>query len=300
MHMNLNVSVIIPCYNSAKFIEKTLNTVLDQTYKPLEFLVIDDGSTDETREILERYSLHLRILCHPDNVNLGIGASLNLGVREAKADLIAFLDADDLWHPTKLGGQVKIFATHPDVGLTYTNVNVIDENDKVLYEIPPGDLTELNEPSKILMKCYIRTASSVMVRRNLFQQTGLFRTDLLAADHDMWIRMGEKTNFYFIPEYLASHRKRQGQVSSRRKLWEDGFVILQEACKRYPYGNSVKRKRTAVLHYRLGEYDWRHNSYLSAAKQFMLSAMFDPVRSIDFIISTILTKSKIHHLLNPH
>lgn len=298
--MSLSVSVIIPCYNSAKFIEKTLNSVLEQTYKPLEILVIDDGSQDETRKILERYSSQVELLCHPNNMNLGIGASMNLGVQKAKADLIAFLDADDLWHPTKLGEQVKIFATHPDVGLTYTNVNVIDEHDKVLYEIPPGDSTELNEPSKILLKCYIRTASSVMVRRNLFQQTGMFRTDIFAADHDMWIRMGEKTNFYFIPECLASHRKRQGQVSSKRKLWEDGFVILQEACKRYPYGNSVKRKRRAVLHYRLGEYDWRHNSYLSAAKQFTLSAMFDPLRSIDFIISTVLTNGKIHRLLKPH
>lgn len=134
--MSSNVSVIIPCYNSAKFIKKTLNSVLDQIYKPLEILVIDDGSTDETRAILEGYSSHVRILCHPNNVNLGIGASLNLGVQETKTDLIAFLDSDDLWHPTKLGEQVKIFTTCPNVGLSYTNVNVIDENDKVLYEIP--------------------------------------------------------------------------------------------------------------------------------------------------------------------
>ena len=215
---------------------------------------------------------------------------MNLGVQEVKADLIAFLDSDDLWHPMKLSEQVEIFSTHPKVGLAYTNVNVIDEKDKVLYEIPPGDITEFNEPIKILLKCYIRTASSVMVRRNLFQQTGLFRTDLFAADHDMWIRMGEKTHFYFIPKYLASHRKRQGQVSAKRQLWEDGFVILQEACKRYPYGNAVKRKRRAVLHYRLGEYDWRHSNYFRSLLNLFLSGILDPFRALGVMSNRLLEK----------
>jgi len=285
--MKYSVSVIIPCYNSAKFISKTLNSVLNQTYKPHEILSIDDGSTDETRNILEGYSSQIKILCHPNNANLGTAASMNLGVVHASSDLIAFLDHDDLWYPTKLMDQIKIFDKYPDIGLVYTNGYAIDENDNKLFQIFPDGFQELNKPDQLLLRCYIKTSSIVMVRRSLFEQTGLFRTDLQAADHDMWTRMSEITNFYYLPKCLAAHRKHPGQLTSKRRIWEDGFDILRQACKRYPYSISVKRKRLAVLHYRLGEYDWNHNSYWRAITHFLLAAMFDPERSIEFVVSSL-------------
>jgi glycosyltransferase involved in cell wall biosynthesis len=289
---NYSISVIIPCYNSEKYIKKTLSSVLSQSYRPDEILVVDDGSEDETRNILESYFSQIKILCHPNNSNLGTAASMNLGIKHTKSELIAFLDHDDLWYPTKLSEQVKIFEKYPDVGLVYTNVFVIDENDNDLFKIYPDDFKELNKPDQLLSKCYIRTASSVMVRRSLFEKIGFFKTQIRAADHDMWIRMIEKTKFFYLPKCLASHRKHPTQISSGRKIWEDGFVILREACKRYPYGTSVKRKRLAVLHYRLGEYDWSHKLYWKATKYFLLAAMFDPLRGIKICLSSLFDVSK--------
>jgi glycosyltransferase involved in cell wall biosynthesis len=235
---------------------------------------------------------HIRILTHPHNSNLGVGASMNLGVMEAEGDLIAFLDHDDLWHPTKLSEQVKTFDKYPDVGLVYTNVSVIDEDDKELFKIYPNGFRELNKPEELLLKCYITTVSSVMVRRKLFGRIGLFRTDIQSADHDMWLRMIEKAKCFYLPKCLASHRRHLAQISSGRKIWEDGFVILREAYRRYPYGATVKRKRLAVINYRLGQYDWNHKLYWKATKHFLLAAIFDPLRAVDFFISSLFHVGK--------
>jgi len=283
-----HVAVIIPCYNSSKYIRKTLDSVLNQNYKDLEIVAIDDGSTDVTRKILESYLPKIRILSHPNNANLGAATSLNLGINETKSDLIAFLDSDDIWHPNKLKEQVKIFQKYSDVGLVYTNGYVIDENDHILYKLFPDDFQEENIPREILLKCYIKTPSSVMIKKEIFEKTGLFKTYLLnGQDHEMWIRMSEIAKFYYIPDFLISYKKRPGQISLRRQLWEEGFIILRESCKRYPYGLNLKRKRLAVLYYRLGEYDWRHNDYFRALRNYFLAGVLDPLRAINFIQNKI-------------
>ena len=287
-----SVAVIIPCFNSSKFIRKTIESALNQDYDDLEIIAIDDGSTDETKKILESYVPKIRVLSHPNNANLGQAASLNLGIRESKSDLIAFLDSDDVWYPNKIKEQVRIFQEYSDVGLVYTNGYVIDENDKILHKLLPDDFQEENIRGEILLKCYIRTPSTVMVKREELKKTGLFKPYLRnGQDHDMWIRMSEVTKFYYIPNILAAYRKHPGQISSRRRLWEEGFIILREACKRYPYGINLKRKRLAVLYYRLGEYDWRHNDYFRALRNYFLAGVLDPVRIIDFIQNKITIRT---------
>jgi glycosyltransferase involved in cell wall biosynthesis len=276
-----SVAVIIPCYNSSKYIQKTIESALNQDYEYMELITIDDGSTDRTREILESYLPKIRILSHPNSANLGQAASLNLGIDRTKADLIAFLDSDDLWYRCKIKEQVKIFEEYMDIDLVYTNGYVIDEKDNMLYRFYPDGYQETNRLGELLLKCYIKTPSSVMVRRKVFQKSGLFREKLYCADHDMWIRMSESAKLCYLPDVLVAYRRRQGQVSSTRRLWEDGFTVLKEACERYPYSGTLKRKRLAVLYYRLGEYDWSHNAYLRGLRNYFMAAMLDSFRAID-------------------
>jgi len=281
-----SVAVIIPCYNAAKYIGKALDSVLNQDYKHLEIVAIDDGSTDETKKILESYAPKIRALSHPNNANLGQAASSNLGIAETKSDLIAFLDSDDMWYPNKIEQQVKIFEKYSDVGLVYTNGYVIDGNDNILYKLFSDSFQEENISRRILLKCYIRTPSSVMVRREALEQIGLFQPYLRnGQDHDMWIRLSEVTKFYYLPHFLTAYRKYPGQISSRRSLWEAGFVVLRDACKRYPYGVNLRRKRMAVLYYRLGQYDWDHNDCFQALKNYFLAGILDPFRTVDFILN---------------
>lgn len=281
-----SVAVIIPCFNASKFIGKTLDSALSQNYKDLVIVTIDDGSTDETKRILESYLPKIRILSHPNNANLGQAASSNLGITETKSDLIAFLDSDDTWYPNKIREQVKIFQKYSDVGLVYTNGYVIDESDNILYKLLPDGFREENISRNILLKCYIRTPSSVMVKREIIEKIGLFQPYLRSSqDHDMWIRMSEVTKFYYLPYLLTAYRKHPGQITSKRSSWEEGFIILRDACQRYPYGFNLRRKRLAVLYYRLGEYDWSHDDRLRALKNYLVAGILDPFRSVEVMLN---------------
>lgn len=287
--MNQTVSVVIPCYNSERYLRQTVESVLQQTRRPAEIIAVDDGSTDGTRAILEGYGQQVSILVHPSKANRGVGASLSLGVAAAKGDLVAFLDHDDWWDPMKLAEQVAAFEEQPDVGLVYTNVMLVDPSGKHFSTIYPAGYVEHNDPRELLLRCYITTASSVAVRRRIFESVGLFDDQLIAADHDMWLRIIETNRFHYVPKCLAYHRKHPTQQSSRRSIWEDGFPILEKAARRYSYGESTRRKRMAVLNYRLGQHDLKSRHYLEAAKHFLLSGRYDPLRSVRYLLSRRIT-----------
>jgi len=281
MNNSYSVAAIIPTYNSSKFIQKTIVSALQQDYEPIEIIVINDGSTDDTVRKVEDFAPRVRILHHPNKANLGPGVSRNLGIKSTDADLIAFLDHDDIWHPTKIREQATIFENYPDVGLVHTNGYAIDENDSILYELMPRDFREPDKPEAILLSCYIKTPSSVMVRRDFLERVGMFYQGFrIATDHDLWIRMKEITRFYFLAKHLLSYREHSTQQSRQRVMWEEGFDVLKRAISRYPYSLEVKRKRLAVLHYRLGMWDLMNRHYRDAVRHFCLAFVLDPYRSI--------------------
>lgn len=167
----------------------------------------------------------------------------------------------------------------------YTNGVWIDEKGNVGSKILPNTFNENNKPIELLMDCYIKSHSSVMVRRSVFDVVGLFDEDLVGGseDHDMWLRIIEKFKIKYIDEPLFKYRIHDKQISKNIEMWLDGFAILDKACKRNRYGFHVKRKRLAVLYYRLGEYDWKHGSYPSAIKYFFLAGLLNPLRSVEII-----------------
>src|SRR5438034_9298591 len=118
------VSVIIPTYNYARYLAAAIESALAQTYAPLEIIVVDDGSTDDTLRILGAYGNRLRVL---RQANQGAGAARNAGIAAARGEYVAFLDSDDLWHPRKLELQLARFASDPDLGLVHCGVEVLDE-----------------------------------------------------------------------------------------------------------------------------------------------------------------------------
>jgi glycosyltransferase involved in cell wall biosynthesis len=278
--MTPTVCCIIPIFNGEKFLEECIESVFEQTYPGIEIICVNDGSTDRSEEILKNYLPRIRILTHQDNRNHGQAAAWNLGLKHTKAELIAFLDCDDKWYPNKIEEQARIFEEDSEVGLVYTNGHAIDENGKILYQLLPEGFKEENIPGEILLNCYIRAPSSTMVRRQILQRAGLFREDLQSTDHDMWVRVGEVSRFHYLPMCLMGYRMHRGQQSQKRKQWEDGFLILEEACKRFPYGFGIKRRRLAVLHYRLAGHDLRGGRYFRSMGRYLLAGVHDPMRAL--------------------
>jgi glycosyltransferase involved in cell wall biosynthesis len=298
-----SLAVIITVYNAAKFIHRTIKSVLSQDYPFIEMIVVDDGSTDETVGLVKTFANHVRLLHHPQCINLGAAASRNLGILSTNTRYIAFLDHDDIWYPNKVNEQIKVFERHPEVGLVYTNGHAIDENDNILNDLLPKDFCEPCNPDAMLLSCYIQSPSSVILRRNLIEEIGMFDTNLkTASDHDLWIRASERTRLFYLPKYLFGYRKSPQQMSKCRKMWETGFYILEKARKRYPYSLTVRRKRKAVLHYRLGIHDLINRRIGSFLKNIFLAFIHDPWRSIRISQSKLLSqirhnKSVVHNLL---
>src|SRR5688500_4023597 len=123
-------SVIIPTYNRAHIVADTIRSVLEQTYRPLEVIVIDDGSSDDTRRIVEGFGTPVRYFHQP---NAGVSAARNHGFRRARGEFIALLDSDDRWHPWKLARQVDVLRRHPEVGMVWTDMSAVNDKGEVIH-----------------------------------------------------------------------------------------------------------------------------------------------------------------------
>ena len=275
------VGVIIPCYNQERYVGLTINSALAQNYADFSVVVVDDGSTDNTPAILNTYSDRITILKHDVPGNHGQAAALNLGIKYTESEYVAFLDSDDLWHPDKLRKQVEVLDRYPEVGLVYSNGNVIDGEGGILYQLFGKDHREANTAESILLNCYIRTPSLVMVRRSILQAVGPFPVGIIPSDHDMWVRIAEVSRYSYLDEMLVGYRQHSGQISLRktRKMWEDSLLVLNAALQRYPYAADTRRKRLAVIHYRLGEYGLRSKMFGPTFYHFLMAFWHDPVRA---------------------
>ena len=203
------VSVIVTAYNAEEFVERALDSVLRQTYPHIEILAVNDGSTDSTAAILDRYQPRVRAL---HQSNHGVCIARNRGAVETRGSLIAFLDADDVWAPEKIATQVAAFTKYPHLGAVAGNFDEIDANDRPLKRVMKRPMhlygTPRNIHRQLLERDNFLAISAVMVSRAAFEATGGFFAEhrMLSADYDLWIRMSEFFEFMLLPEILCHYR----------------------------------------------------------------------------------------------
>ena len=191
------VSVIMPTYNSEKFIRQTIESVINQSYKNWEMIIVDDGSTDNTESIVRFYiSKDPRI----KYLSLGYNSERpavprNYGIKHSDGEYIAFLDSDDIWLPEKLEKQIKLFQISNEAAMVYTRFKTIKES-TISSNIFPKD--GRYKSGNIFKSLYLRSfvaCSSVMVKRSVLDQVGLFSTDpdlIALEDTDLWLRIALK------------------------------------------------------------------------------------------------------------
>ncbi len=179
------VSAIIPTFNRGWILREAVQSVLDQTYHPLEIIVVDDGSTDDTREILRLFGDRITVLFQE---NKGVSAARNLGIKHSHGELVAFLDSDDLWTPDKIACQVAFFNNNPDAVICQTEEIWIRNGKRVNPKNKHKKLSGMIfEPS--LSLCLV-SPSAVMIQRSLFELKGYFDEALPACeDYDLWLRI---------------------------------------------------------------------------------------------------------------
>ncbi len=211
------VSVIIPTYNRAHLIERAIQTVLSQTYQDLEIIVVDDGSSDNTEEVVMTLKdERIRYIRHEENK--GAPAARNTGIQAAKGDYIAFQDSDDEWLPQKLEKQMKVFETvSAKVGVVYTGFLRI-ENDKKEY-IPYLWVTKKEgDIHKELLKGSFITTPAILVRKECFKKAGMFDERLpRLQDWELVLRLSKYYDFKFIDEPLLKSPYMTDSISSSEK-----------------------------------------------------------------------------------
>jgi glycosyltransferase involved in cell wall biosynthesis len=217
------VSVCVGAYNRKEYIRECVDSALAQTWPNKEVIVVDDASTDGTREILQSYGDAIRLILRERNSGI-CPITRNQAARAARGEYVSFLDSDDKWHPEKLAKQVVFMEAHPDVPLCHTLCDVIDERSQVVgirhgAGVVPGTGMIFE---RLLEHCWI-TISTVMVRRKLFEEIGWFceeeETGIIGEDQDFFLRVARHHPIGLIEEVLASYRKVPTGVSRNR--WKD-------------------------------------------------------------------------------
>lgn len=216
------VSVVIPAYNAEKYIAKAIESVLGQTYPVHQLIVVNDGSTDGTAAILETYRDRIDVISIP---NGGVSNARNTGLKQAHGELIALLDADDLWGPEKLERQVAVFREHAGVEFTCCNYLSVDTQtqrtgnqfDYLAQSREPFFDKVLTRPVDLLLAVnFVGTCSNVMFTRALLERVGLFDTGLRQAeDFDLWLRMALETDFYLQSTPLLEKVAHGANLTSR-------------------------------------------------------------------------------------
>jgi glycosyltransferase involved in cell wall biosynthesis len=215
------VSVIIPVRNRARLIRQALDSVYAQTFRDFEIIVVDDGSTDDTRTVVEAYGRPVQLISREPT---GVSAARNVGIAQARGDYIALLDSDDWFEPTKLEKQVALFANHPRVGLVYTRYLVSDERTGKQW-LYTGGLSSQGDAFRDLLMGFMETpltTPTVMVRRRVFDTVAPFDTTMhMAEDIDLWCRIASQFEFGFIDEPLSVIRYHSGNTSGRTTALEN-------------------------------------------------------------------------------
>jgi glycosyltransferase involved in cell wall biosynthesis len=233
------ISVILPTYNGSKWIEKSVRGVLAQSFSDLELLIIDDGSTDSTKSIIQKISKEDgRIVYIKNENNSGIQKSLNRGLKESNGAYVARIDDDDEWtDKDKLRSQLDFLEGNLDHVLVGTGVVVVDESGKELmrYLLPETD-KEIR-PRILGKNCFVH--SSAMFRKSTAMKFGGYgegREVLHVEDYDLWLKLGTTGKLANLPSYSVKFTLRPGNISSRNKIdqFKKDLELTQKYRSRYP------------------------------------------------------------------
>jgi len=208
------VSVVMPVYNCEQFVREAVDSILVQTFWDFEFIIVDDGSTDRSAEIVNSFSDH-RIQFIKNGENLGITKTLNAGLKTASGEFICRMDADDISSPNRLAEQVAFLDRHPECAIVGSRSILIDSNGKEIgYE---GDSYPVVGLVKFIRNPFIH--SSVIVRASAVRSAGMYdETKMHNEDYDLWLKILKSSGGAVVPDYFIRRRIHPGSITSSKEL----------------------------------------------------------------------------------
>lgn len=233
--MKPKISVIIPAYNAEAFIGETLQSVLAQTFKDFEVIIVNDGSTDKTPQLVTKFAQDDKRIFLINKKNEGTASARNIGIEKARGELIAFLDSDDLWHSDKLTKQISLLEKNPSFGIISCLAVIINDEGKS-QGLVSGRNLQGNCYRQMLEAGGISGGSIVLIPRHVFDKVGLFDSSVEPyEDWDMWVRISSKFDITTVPDILVGYRRSSNSASRNyKRLMNSGSRVLKRAFQRDP------------------------------------------------------------------
>ncbi|WP_031210525.1 MULTISPECIES: glycosyltransferase [unclassified Marinobacter] len=289
------ITIITPTYNRADFILQAVESVMGQTYGNFEFLIVDDGSTDNTVELLEPYLKDERVRLFQQE-NQGQSVARNRGIAEARGQFICFLDSDNAWVRTKLEISLKAFEEHPEVDIVYGDFITIDGeghehgvNRMARYS---GRITPQ------LLRDNFVSMNTTMTRKRCFDEMGGFDSaDRLAEDYGLWLRFSTRYQFLYVPVVLGYYRVMENQISSdKESRFRANEQLVQSFLKAFPSAVTRGEARRGLSYFfiRKGRYEYSSGQRRQAIRSLLRSLSKDPfwMGPWRFAVKMVLTFSR--------
>jgi len=278
------VSVILPTYNRSNILSRAIESVLIQTYENLELIIVDDASTDDTEEVVSSYEDD-RINYIQKTDNQGGAAARNTGILKSDGEIVAFIDSDDEWAPSKLQKQVDVFIKDAKVGVVYTGTTLVNNSKKTKGKVPTEKGYIYN---KQLYMDNISPTSAVAVRRECFTLVGLFDPSLEARqDYDLWLRLSRNYKFDYVSESLVTiYREHEDRISSNISNRIQGQLrILKKIQPELETFGFIEERKIRSNHYlSIGRHAWIHEDYETSTKFTIDSLQIYPLNPFAFIL----------------
>lgn len=288
------VSILMPVYNGSAFLDRSIGSVLKQSYANWEIIIVDDHSSDNSSEVVKKYLNDKRIILKQNDCNKGIAASRNLALKQAKGDFIAILDQDDEWLPQKLEKQMRLFnSLDSTFGLVYCNTKVQFENGHVQpfkKDIAPRQSIEENF-KKLYLTNYI-SSLTVVFRKECIQKVGYFNENIQwgGDDYDLWLRISAQYKFAFVDEVLCiRHEHGKNFSHAKKKMMYGSLETGNELIENKPERKTLLNQRTALLYYRYG-IETLKTGPLTEGLNFVIKALFTSPIAFQELGKTILNR----------
>jgi len=277
------VSVIIPSYNTAHFLPQAIESVLAQTYRDFEIILINDGSTDATSEIAERYTKQ-----HPDKIryisqdNQGLAKARNTGIRHSRASYIALLDADDVWLPCRLHEGIKILEKDPSVGLVHGRVKNIDaQNREIATPSCPRWALQGHIFNELFMRRGNIISPTALFRRSCCDEVGGFDpylTRLGCEDRDLWLRIAQKYKITYIDRIIAYYRVTTQSMSHQLdRMMQARLYVIDKYCpENNPHTLKLRRRALAKIFRDNGDEFLLKNDLITARQEYRKAIQNNP------------------------
>jgi glycosyltransferase involved in cell wall biosynthesis len=295
------VSVIIPAYNSASYVAQAVDIALAQSYAPLEIIVVDDGSSDNTAEVLKPYEERIQFV---QQANHGPAHARNTAIRRARGELLAFLDADDQWLPEKLALQVPHFLGNPKVGVVHSDWVVLDmETGQRRPSTRPHHLGVGNCYRRLFDDIYVNTPTAV-VRRECLERVGMFDEELrVYEDYDLMIRIARHYEFAYLAQPLLIYRKHphnttRNQLNCVVGLWKTITKMVEaDPSLWHELGKDAVTRKLSQLSFGAGYFYYDQGDFRAARRCFFESLSWRPSRYAALLwLATCLPRPLVQRL----